>query len=253
MNSLFEDFWNTTLEEMKRGYVYDAKCETFTCLVCGEAFLQGRIYEIKDLLFDARKAVESHIMDKHSSVFEFLLGLGKEYTGFTDHQKKLLRYFYEGNSDKEISAELGGSASTVRNYRFSFREKEKQAKVTLAVLELLKEGLRNKQSFVDFHRTVEIVDERFAITEEEYEKILQMCFKKGLDGVLSHFPKKEKKKVVILRHLIKRFETNRQYTEAEVNEILKEAFHDYVTLRRYLIDYGFMDRNSDGSSYWVKL
>ena len=253
MNSLLDDFWNTTLEEMKRGYVYDDKCETFICLVCGEAFLQGQIYEIKGLLFDARKAVESHITEKHSSVFEFLLGLGKEYTGFTDHQKKLLKYFYEGNSDKEIATELGGSASTVRNYRFSFREKEKQAKVTLAVLELLKEGLRNKQSFMNFHRTLEIVDERFSITEEEDQKILQICFKEGLDGVLSHFPKKEKKKVVILRHLIKRFETNRQYTEAEVNEILKEAFHDFVTLRRYLIDYGFMGRKADGSSYWVKL
>ena len=253
MNNLMEDFWNTTLEELKRGYVYDPKAETYTCLICGEAFLQGRIYESKGLLFDARKAVESHITDKHSSVFEFLLGLGKEYTGFTDHQKKLLRYFYEGRTDKEISAELSGSASTVRNYRFSFREKEKQAKVTLAVLELLKEGSRNKESFVDFHRTVEMVDERFAVTQEEYDKILQVHFKEGLDGELSHFPKKEKKKLAILRHLIKRFETNRQYTEAEVNEILKESFHDFVTLRRYLIDYGFMDRKADGSSYWVRL
>ncbi|HDR8220879.1 TPA: DUF2087 domain-containing protein, partial [Bacillus cereus] len=27
----------------------------------------------------------------------------------------------------------------------------------------------------------------------------------------------------------------------------------FVTLRRYLIEYGFLDRTDDGSQYWVKL
>ena len=97
-----------------------------------------------------------------------------------------------------------------------------------------------------------MVDERFAITEQENEEIIKAYFKEGTDSPLSLFPKKEKRKIVILKQLIQRFDPKRKYTEKEVNEILKKAYHDYVTIRRYFIEYGFMDRHPDGSSYWVK-
>jgi hypothetical protein len=42
------------------------------------------------------------------------------------------------------------------------------------------------------------------------------------------------------------------YAEKEINEILKAIYEDYVMLRRYLIEYGFIDRKSDGSEYWLK-
>ncbi|MMZ69439.1 hypothetical protein D1872_322810 [compost metagenome] len=51
---------------------------------------------------------------------------------------------------------------------------------------------------------------------------------------------------------MKRFDTHKKYTEKEVNGILRTADTDYVTLRRYLIEYGFLDRKDDGSMYWVK-
>ncbi|MGD8188963.1 DUF2087 domain-containing protein [Brevibacillus ginsengisoli] len=252
MDILTDGFWNATLEEWKQGYVYDMDRETYTCLVCGETFEQGRIYPIEEAFYDAKKAVEYHVHDNHESMFHVLLDLDKEYTGFTDHQKNLLKYFYNGYSDKEIIAQIGGSASTIRNYRFNFREKEKQAKLLLAILELLREGTQKKDKFVHFHRTAKMMDERYAITDEEYEKVLNMYFPEGLDGKLSLFPKKEKRKLIILRHLSKRFELNRTYTEKEVNEVLLQAYDDYVTLRRYLIDYGFLERKEDGSAYWLK-
>lgn len=252
MNDLSSLFWNASLEEIKKGYVYDLQTDSLTCLVCGEPFLQGRIYSVDGLLFDARKAAEAHIAAEHSSIFEYLLGLGKEYTGFTDHQKELLMYFYRGYSDKEISEKIGGSTSTVRNHRFNFREKEKQAKIILAVLELLKDNVNKKEKFIDIHRTAKMIDGRYAVTEDENEKILKMYFKEGPDGPLGELPKKEKKKIAILKHLIKRFDTSRKYSEREVNDNLREVYGDYVTLRRCLVEYGFMDRNPDGSAYWVK-
>lgn len=88
--------------------------------------------------------------------------------------------------------------------------------------------------------------------QQENESILKRYFKEGLDGRLSEFPRKEKRKIIILRHLLQRFERGRQYTEQEVNERLAVAFDDYATLRRYLIIYGFMDRQEDGRAYWVK-
>lgn len=42
------------------------------------------------------------------------------------------------------------------------------------------------------------------------------------------------------------------YSEREVNRILKRIYEDYANLRRALIEYGFIDRTNDGSSYWVK-
>lgn len=257
MDILSEGFWNASLQEWKQGYVFDAGTGTYTCLVCGMSFEQGRIYPVEEAFYDAQKAMQHHITDEHDSMFHVLLELEKEHTGFTDHQKTLLKYFYNGYSDSEIVAELGGSASTIRNYRFNFREKEKQAKLLLAILELLREASQKrrnslKEKFVDFHRTAKMVDERYAVTDAEFQKILKMYFPEGEDGPLTLFPKKEKRKLVILQHLSKRFELNRTYTEKEVNEILRQAYDDYVTLRRYLIDYGFLERKDDGSAYWLK-
>lgn len=252
MIKLSNDFWNASLDQLKQGYVFDSEREEYTCLVCGKGFQQGRIFSIDEELFDAKKAVEIHVEDEHGSMFHVLLGLDKEYTGFTEHQKNLLTLFFQGYNDKEITDQLGGSTSTIRNYRFTFREKEKQAKILLAILELLREQSGKKETFVQFHRNAQMLDDRYAITDAEYQKTLRQYFPDGLDKTLSLFPKKEKKKLAILRHLATRFEMDRMYSEKEVNEILKAAYDDYVTLRRYMIDYGFMERKADGSAYWMK-
>lgn len=77
-------------------------------------------------------------------------------------------------------------------------------------------------------------------------------FPDGLDGKLKNMPRKEKRKIMILQHLIGFFDPELSYSEKEVNERLSHIFDDHVTLRRYLIQYGFMERNRDGSGYWVK-
>lgn len=52
--------------------------------------------------------------------------------------------------------------------------------------------------------------------------------------------------------LAEKFETGKQYTEAEVNAIL-DAWHlfgDPALLRRELISVGWLKRSRDGSTYW---
>lgn len=71
-------------------------------------------------------------------------------------------------------------------------------------------------------------------------------------AVITHVSQEHANMFEHLENTLHRFELSRKYTEKEVNQILKEANPDYVTLRRYLIDYGFLDRYNDGSSYWVK-
>jgi hypothetical protein len=43
--------------------------------------------------------------------------------------------------------------------------------------------------------------------------------------------------------LLERFAPGRSYPESEVNELLREAHDDVATLRRELVDYGFMVRD----------
>lgn len=69
--------------------------------------------------------------------------------------------FYQGASDQQIVTELGiGSRSTIRNHRFALREKEKQARVLLAIMELLEERLATGERLIDIPRSVQQVDER---------------------------------------------------------------------------------------------
>ena len=68
---------------------------------------------------------------------------------------------------------------------------------------------------------------------------------------MKSFSPKEKKKVVILTKIAEQFEKGKLYNEKEVNQILQPIFDDYMSLRRYLIMYGFMERTQDGSKYWL--
>lgn len=96
------------------------------------------------------------------------------------------------------------------------------------------------------------VYERFAVTPRENDRILAVYFPDGLDESMSAYPPKEKRRFVILRHLIRQFEFGRIYRETEINGVLARYHDDYWMLRRELIDFGFLDRTADGSAYWVK-
>lgn len=247
-------FQRATIEELKQGHLYDASTEQHVCLICGQCYEEGVIYTFGEpsLFYEAKKKVKLHIQVEHESMFHYLIGLDKKRTGLSDVQKELLTRFYAGIPDAEIVRELGGSASTIRNHRFTMREKLKQAKLFIALMELVEEQNQQAPKLVPIPQAAIRVDERYAVTEEEREKILKQYFQEGLDGAIESFPKKEKRKLVILQQLLNRFERGKKYSEKEINEILKTAYHDYVTLRRYLIEYGFMERKDDGSQYWLR-
>jgi hypothetical protein len=69
------------------------------------------------------------------------------------------------------------------------------------------------------------------------------------DGKLTAFPLKQSQILVILDTVAARFESEKQYSEREVNVILAGITDDFATLRRYLVDYGYLSRTSDGSVY----
>jgi ArsR family transcriptional regulator len=63
-------------------------------------------------------------------------------------------------------------------------------------------------------------------------------------GKLVAFPKKNDQMVVILTEMAQKFEAGKQYTEKEVNVILEDINEDYCTLRRCLVDYGYLSRSA---------
>lgn len=243
---------NLSVEQIKQGYVYDPAAESYTCIICGKTFNSGEIYQINSRFFTADKAVQKHMETEHSEYLSFLLKDESKYNTLTENQKQLLKLFASSTEDKEISEKLGITASTVRHQKFIFREKAKQAKFYLAVYE---RAFENKESgenaIVPIHDHARMVDERYVITEKERNRILETCFYSLEPLKLKNFPPKEKKKVVILTKIWEQFEGGRKYSEKEVNKILADVYDDFVTIRRYLIEYGFMDRTKDGSKYWL--
>lgn len=226
----------------------------FTCLVCGHQFENGIVYNMRGTLYEARKAVSEHVMAEHGDMFTVLLNLGKEANGLSEIQQTILAMLYNGWNDRHIAKELGDkSASTIRNHRFQLRRKAKEARVFLALMELLELRLGTEQQFnqqfLEFHRDIPVDDERIMITAGEAEKIRRKHFSSRKPLRLVSFPKKEKSKLVILLDIAKHFEKNRSYTEKEVNDILLPVFEDYVTIRRYLVDYRFLKRKPGGRDY----
>ena len=70
------------------------------------------------------------------------------------------------------------------------------------------------------------------------------------DGSLRQIPQQAAKLRVILEYLVTAFTPGVDYTEKEVNTILRRFHLDVAGLRRDLIDSGLMARESNGSRYW---
>jgi hypothetical protein len=68
------------------------------------------------------------------------------------------------------------------------------------------------------------------------------------EGRIVSIPTQHSKRLVLLDHLAQRFEPGRRYAEREVNTALRPFHTDVATLRRYLVDEGFLDRES--GEYW---
>ena len=193
---------DATINDFKRGYMWDSKKAEFVCFTCGKHVGKNS------------NSINAHTA-KHGTPIDILLMLDKKYTGLTEIQKELLEMVLNKYSNNEISIRLGCVESTVRNMRFALRERARQARAFLAVMELVEE-----------------------------ENVKKANIK------LRVFPVKEEKRKALLPMYANLFEPNKEYTEAEVKTIIKLIYEDDAIIRRYLIDYGYLGRNADGSKYY---
>lgn len=242
-----------TLDELQQGYWYSQEQESYICNYCEKNFQKGIIFPMGEFLLEAERAVSTHIEKEHGGNFSSLIHSDSKYNSLTKNQMEILSHFQSGMSDKDIAKKFGIAEATIRRQRFTFREKAKQAKLYLAIYNQVFEGkpLPVENAIIPIHNTARQVDDRFVITEQEKQYVLETCFLSQKPLVLKNFSRKEKKKVVILMRIADEFEPGRQYSEKEINGIIEPIYSDFVTIRRYLIEYGFLSRTNDGSKYWL--
>ena len=84
--------------------------------------------------------------------------------------------------------------------------------------------------------------------DEDVRKVLKNYLK--ADGMLKQIPSMGNKLLVILNFIVDAFDFDVNYTEKEVNTILRRFHLDTAALRRYLVDHSLMARDSYGTKYW---
>ena len=77
------------------------------------------------------------------------------------------------------------------------------------------------------------------------QKVLQTFLE---DDRIKELPSRHKKRLVVLKWLANQFEVGARYSEPEISGRLEHYNPDYASLRRYLIDYGLMEREK--GVYW---
>lgn len=83
-------------------------------------------------------------------------------------------------------------------------------------------------------------------TGDRYERKVLKTFVEN--DQITQIPTGEKRIHVIVKWLASKFESGVQYTEKQVNEIIKQHHADFATLRRELVDFHYLKR--DHGIYW---
>jgi len=251
MFNAVDAFEKASIDELADGVMKDTGAQEWVCLSCGKRFSEGEVFPVEGKFLQARRAALLHVETEHGPQFRNLLKLMHQWKGVSDTQEQLLGAFFNGDDDARVAEKLGITRSTVRNHRFRMKERARRARVFIAMMKILETSQKPEAKLVDFPSGAVMVDERFALTQEEYENFIEKFFCE--DGSLKRFPLKAKIRVALLRKIAETLVPGKRYTEKELNTKLSAIYDDFVLIRRNLIDYGFMNRLRDGSAYWVEL
>jgi hypothetical protein len=96
------------------------------------------------------------------------------------------------------------------------------------------------------------------ITSEEFEKrLIALC----LSGTGSGFPKRRRDRSILLLSLVLSMNVPETCSESELNDAIKTWLRnvgrrieiDHTTLRRTLVDEGYLTRSRDGATYRIRV
>lgn len=115
-------------------------------------------------------------------------------------------------------------------------------------------GFYEKYGFVFSEEKIDIYGDLSRIYKydllEKYYKMLKNYYDN--DGLLKQWPSKKPLRNIVLNRIGECFVQNREYTEKEVNLIIKSkiGFNDIEMIRRELFNNHILNRLNDGSKYW---
>ncbi|HSG45221.1 MAG TPA: DUF2087 domain-containing protein [Anaerolineales bacterium] len=93
-------------------------------------------------------------------------------------------------------------------------------------------------------------DRVYQSEDNDIRKVLKKYLK--ADGMLKQIPPMGDKLSIILKFIVDVFDFDANYTEKEINTVLRRFHLDTALLRRYLVDYGLLARDGYGTKYWRK-
>ena len=73
----------------------------------------------------------------------------------------------------------------------------------------------------------------------------------NLDGTLISIPVKPAKKIAVLQRIAQELSSTTRYSEKDLNAIIATFHDDTAAIRRYMIEYGILERNGE-SVYWLR-
>ena len=88
-----------------------------------------------------------------------------------------------------------------------------------------------------------------AVDAEAFDRKVVRDFSRR-DGSLKEIPAAQKKLLAVLRHVSRAFQPGQVYTEKHINLKLARFHADTASLRRHLISYKLLARDTDGARYW---
>ena len=159
----------------------------------------------------------------------------------------------------EIAALLGVTEPTVSHHMSKLREvglvtlrqvgNERRYRLNVGALDRWKQKVMNVENLaLEPDRTPPDTRWIDALDLSEEDRKVLRDYTEG--GRLKRIPSKEKKLMAVLRWLALDFEPDVLYTEKEVNARIQAHHRDCASLRRDLIDFQFLRRERDGSTYW---
>lgn len=145
----------------------------------------------------------------------------------------------------ELSAYLGLKAPTVSHHLSRLRELglvSMRAEGTIHFYQFQPESLLQLNRLLQPERLAAMATAEGDVWEQ---KVLNDFL---IGEQLKEIPASRKKRLVILKWLVDKFEWDVRYTESEVNEVIKRHHPDFATIRREFIGNKLMGR--DNGVYW---
>ena len=128
---------NFVCENSEMTHGYRLKNHHYQCRYCPVTFAADEVYPQDGHFFTAETTIRQHVAQIHHGALAALVAQPAGQLGVSSSQQTVLQLFAQGLSDTVIAQRLKVSPSTIRNYRFKFREKAQQAQQFLAAMTLL--------------------------------------------------------------------------------------------------------------------